>query len=164
MNKLKNQVFVVIFLILTLFTTIVFCTFNTIIYKQQFSMIERTLNQASKMHFRMDMPPGGFNRDNTENDDIEDIRFMETTVYTVLLDSDDRIVKIINHSDNGVSDEEIEDLAVTMISQSYQKSIGNLYFFFFVQLKRTQSFSKMILRIMMPELKLCGQEVWHIMD
>ncbi|MBQ7202877.1 MAG: HAMP domain-containing histidine kinase [Eubacterium sp.] len=128
MNKLKNQVFVVIFLILTLFTTIVFCTFNTIIYKQQFSMIERTLNQASKMHFRMDMPPGGFNRDNTENDDIEDIRFMETTVYTVLLDSDDRIVKIINHSDNGVSDEEIEDLAVTMISQSYQKSIGNLYF------------------------------------
>ena len=124
MNKLRKQVFGVIFMILTLFTTMVFSAYNIITYNREYKSVERSLFQTQEMGIRNDIV--GSIR--TDRQQFDDIRFMDETVYTIIIDSNDQIVKIINHSNNNISDEEIEEIAVTMISQSFQKEIGNLYF------------------------------------
>lgn len=134
MKKLKFQVFGVIFLILTLVTTAGFAGFNMVIYNREYQSVKRVLDQTSRMGGApFEMKDGDFKPDQNDNtnrkrDDIDDIRFIDNTVYTVKLNSDDTISDIINHSENGVTDEEIEKIAVTMISQSVQRDIGNLYF------------------------------------
>lgn len=128
MKKLKNKVFIVIFLILTVFTTGIFCVYNAQLYNQERKSVERSLNQTIQMSFG-GLPPSQDNEFKQRKlSDFGDIRFMDSTVYTIILDSNNNIVKIINHSSNDLSNEEIEEAAVTMISQSCQKSIGNLYF------------------------------------
>ncbi|MBR0412117.1 MAG: HAMP domain-containing histidine kinase [Eubacterium sp.] len=134
MKKLKLQVFGVIFLILTLVTTAGFAGFNMVIYNREYQSVKRVLDQTSRMGGApFEIKDGDFKHDQNDNtnrkrDDIDDIRFIDNTVYTVKLNSDDTISDIINHSENGVTDEEIEKIAVTMISQSVQRDIGNLYF------------------------------------
>ena len=136
MKKLRRQVFAVIFLIMTLFTTIVFMSYNAIEYNREYRSIERSLTQTEKIRTvevlqengseeKPPIPDSGFR---PSSNGIDDLRFMDTVVYTVILDEEDQIVQVVNHSDNGVSDEEIQEIAVTMISQSFQKEIGNLYF------------------------------------
>ena len=115
-------------MILTLFSTLGFVSYNVVAYNREYQSTERSLNQTEMMGFR-EMPSSDMNSSfKHDKPPLDDVRFMDETVYTVLLDSDDQITKIINHSDNDVSDEEIEQIAVTMISQSAQKEIGNLYF------------------------------------
>lgn len=129
MKKLKKQVFAVIFLILTLFTTAVFCGYNIVSYNQSYNSVKRSLMQTEKMgNIGNIKPPSDSKNFKPEFESMDDIRFMDKTVYTVLLDENNKICGVINHSDNGVSDSEIEDIATTMISQSFQQSIGNLYF------------------------------------
>ncbi len=125
MKKLKRQVFAVIFLILTLFTTAVFVTYNAVTYRQQYNSVQRSLNDTVKMEFTPFSDSSSFRRDFPKGDNL---RFMDKTVYTVIWDDEGNVSEIINHSDNGLSDSEIEQIAVTMISQSFQKEIGNLYF------------------------------------
>ena len=131
MRKLKKQIFLVVFLILTLFTTAVFVSFNVATYRQSYNSVRRSLSQTEKFR-RDDNVPFGDNGDRgdfrPDFDEMDDIRFMDSVVYTVILDEDDNIVAVVNHSDNSISDDEIEGIAVRMISQSYQTNIGNLYF------------------------------------
>ena len=72
-------------------------------------------------------PPSGSSFEKLEDDGFDNIRFMDRNVYTVILGEDNQIKGVINHSNNEISDEDIEEIAVTMISQSYQKEIGNLF-------------------------------------
>ena len=116
----------VIFLILTVFVTAIFVSFNVINYRQEYNAINRSLNQTQKISFAK-MPPNSNGEKPNEPNDMGDIKFMDRTVYTVILDEDDKIKAIINHSNNNISADEIEEIAVHMISQSCQKEIGNLY-------------------------------------
>ncbi len=127
MKKLKNKVFLVIFLIFTIFTTGILFAYNFTLYNQEKRSIERSLNQTTQMEI-MAFPPnnGGFKKPDSSS--FDNIRFLDRSVYTVILDENDEITGVINHSNYDVSDDEIEEVAVTMISQSYQKEIGNLYF------------------------------------
>ena len=129
MSKLKKQIFAVVFLILTLFTTAIFVSFNATVYRQSYNSVKHSLSQAEKMRFDYRLPIDEKPEElRPDSDSIDDIRFMDSTVYTVILDDDNNILAVINHSDNSISEEEIESIATTMISQSYQNNIGNLYF------------------------------------
>ncbi|MBE6816884.1 MAG: HAMP domain-containing histidine kinase [Ruminococcaceae bacterium] len=127
MKKLKAQVFAVIFLIMTLFTTAVFVAYNTMEYHREYTSIERSLNQTERMEF--DRKPLEESEDfKPDAKDFGSFKFVDKTVYTVIFDSDGSVSKVINHSDNSVTDDEIKEIATTMASQSLQKEIGNLYF------------------------------------
>ena len=127
MKKLKAQVFAVIFLIMTLFTTAVFVAYNTMEYHREYTSIERSLNQTERMEF--DRKPLEESEDfKPDAKDFGSFKFVDKTVYTVIFDSDGSVSKVMNHSDNSVTDDEIKEIATTMASQSLQKEIGNLYF------------------------------------
>lgn len=127
MSKLKLQIFCVIFLILTLFTTAIFLGFNVATYKQSYNSVKRSLTQTEKIR-RDENPFKDREAFKPDFEEMDDIRFMDSVVYTVILDENDDIVAVVNHSDNSISDSDIEEIAVSMISQSVQTSIGNLYF------------------------------------
>jgi signal transduction histidine kinase len=127
MKKLKAQVFAVIFLIMTLITTAVFVAYNTMEYRREYTSIERSLNQTEWMGFDR-KPPEASEDFKPDAKDFGSFKFVDKTVYTVIFDSDGSVSKVINHSDNSVSDDEIKEIATTMASQSLQKEIGNLYF------------------------------------
>lgn len=59
----------------------------------------------------------------------ENTKFLDYTIYTILLNEDNTIKDIINHSNNNISNEEITDLASTILKKSSleKKHIGNLY-------------------------------------
>ena len=134
MKKLKKKVFLVIFMILTLVTTGILIVYNAQLYHQQYQAVVRSCSNPYGMFGfeRFDKkdgelsPPDG-NAD-FDRDDIGNIRFMDSTVYTVLLDSDNNITDIINHSDNDVTDAEIEAVAADIIKTGEQAHYGNLYF------------------------------------
>ena len=144
MKKLKKKVFLVIFLILTLFTTGILVVYNAQQYTQQYQAVERILSQTAKIGFGKNenkpnetiAPPDDSEQPNFENGEQRDfdrgefdnIRFIDSTVYTILLNSDNSIGSVINHSDNNMSEGEIELLAVDMIAAGESQNIGNLYF------------------------------------
>ena len=128
MKKLKKKVFLVIFCILTLVTTGILIGYNAQLYNQEYSNVERNLNQTMMGFGKFGMLlPGGFDKNDEREDDLGNIRFIDSTVYTVLLSSDNSVYMVINHSGNDMSDEDIETLADAMITAGCGTKIGNLY-------------------------------------
>ena len=141
MDKLKNKVFWVIFLILTIFTTSVLGFYNAQSYNRERIQIVRNLNQIEKFGRQEDAPfgnmPPNTNSENApektddekpEMPELENIRYMDNTVYTVTLTDDSTVSEVINHSSNGETDEEIQEIANGILAQNKQSKIGNLYF------------------------------------
>ena len=96
-------------------------------YSREYKAVERSITQAEKMGGEK-APPNEGDGDFKPVRNMDEIRFVDITVYTVELDNTNKIADVINHSNNSVSDEEIKQIATTMISQSFQQNIGNLYF------------------------------------
>lgn len=128
MRKLKTQIFILVFSILTVITTSVFGVYNFQIYSQREKSVEKSINQTMRvgvggMDIMIKMPDEKPER----IDDFGNIRFMDSTVYTIILNSDNSVNSVINHSNNGVSDEEITQLADKLLSDnSEDEKIGNL--------------------------------------
>ena len=97
MNKLKKKVFYTIFGILSLSLLSFIVIFNVQNYIEQKKVIERNLNMGSNHN----MPP--INNDKKVID--RNIRFMDTIIYTILLDSSDNVLEVINHSSNTIDNE-----------------------------------------------------------
>jgi signal transduction histidine kinase len=125
---------------LSIFSATILVVYNVQLYNQEYRSIERSLTQAVNFRRFDDRekiePPE--NKENPESipvspmpsfdsDELSSIRFMDKTVYTVLLDENDEISEVINQSNNDITDEEIQEIAVRMISQSFLKGIDNLY-------------------------------------
>ena len=119
MKKLKNKVFFTISSILTVSILIFMVMFNVQNYMRQRNLIINTLNMAS-------------NKDNpTPIEKLHDknIKFMDSVVYTILLDKDNNIKEIINHSNNKLETTEITNLANKILENNpKEKYIGYLYF------------------------------------
>ncbi len=126
MDKLRKKVFWVIFLILTIFTTSVFAAYNVQQYNRErvetvrnFTQIERfDKDEKSKIFFESaegykSTPP----RMPDEKDIMKNIRYMDNVVYTVYLDDDNSISEIVNHSSDETTDEEIEEIAKTILEE-----------------------------------------------
>lgn len=120
MKKLKNKVFFTISSILTISILIFIIMFNIQNYLRQRNSIINTLNMA-------------INKDNSmfieEKFQDKNIKFMDSIIYTIILDKDNNIKEIINHSNNKLETKEITLLANEILEDNpKEKYIGYLYF------------------------------------
>ena len=123
MKKLKNKVFFTIFSILTISIFSFIVIFNIQNYIKQHESIINTLNIATN-NDKKNYKPEPNNPIMNEN-----IKFMDSTIYTILLDNNDNIRDIINHSNNELETKEIRILANKLLSNNpKERYIGNLYF------------------------------------
>ncbi|MBQ9227271.1 MAG: HAMP domain-containing histidine kinase [Eubacterium sp.] len=144
MKKLKKKVFLVIFLILTLVATGAVALYNIQLYQQEQVMVERALNSAFEFGMKnsfndkddntlppkadgeLEAPPENgepeFNREAFGN-----MRFLDSTVYTVCLTEDGAVDFIINHSPSESTEEDIDAVATALLAENCDSKIGNLY-------------------------------------
>ena len=127
MDKLKKKVFWVIFLILTIFTTSVFVAYNVQQYNGERLETVRNFTQIERMGKREDFPEGNEPPRLPDDKDIKNIRYMDNTVYTVILNDDKSINEIVNHSSDDKSDEEITEIANSILAENRESKTGNLY-------------------------------------
>ncbi len=133
MKKLSNKVFYVIFFILTIFLISILIIFNCQMYNKEYSNIKSNLirmdnKNINKVQNNNDFPR--INEYNMINTEKEPRIFMDSTVYTVVLDDKFNIIDVINHTTNNIFDETIKTIAQDIINNNQKKAIyvGNLYF------------------------------------
>lgn len=138
MKKLKLKIFLTIFLILSLAILSFISVFLVQEYIEQKNSILNSLSVASnngEKSKEKDMK-NDFSLDNPIPDEPhsipldENVKFMDTVIYTILLDDHDEIKDVINHSNNELSETEIRELATTILDEDEveAKHIGCLYF------------------------------------
>ena len=165
MNKLRNKVFLVCFLILSVCLLGFIGIFNGENYFEQKKLIENNLAVASNNGQKADGPnsmekpgdtppkkPAG-NKSNTQNenssseeqkssssyieqknsdetDDFSNIKFMDKIVYTLLLDENDNVKDVINHSNNETDNSTIKSIGNKILKSDKKEKvhIGCLYF------------------------------------
>ena len=120
MKRLKNKIFFTIFLILTISILSFIMLFNVQNYMKQRQSVLNTLNMVSEKNPNSMKPK--YNID-------ENIKFMDSIVYTILIDENDNIKEIINHSNNELETKEINSLANKILNNDPKyRFVGNLYF------------------------------------
>ena len=131
MNKLKNKVFGIIFLILSFSILSFILLFNIQKYIELKSSIKDSLNinsenkQDEKPSMKPDIKPDEVN----QNELDKNVKFLDSTIYTVLLDDNNSVKDIINHSNNDISDEKIKSIAKDILNSSIKDEyVSNLYF------------------------------------
>lgn len=156
MNKLRKKVFITLFLILTISLLGFISIFNVQTYLQQENLIEETLTQdngdkkdnpqdigttpppnqddsqqadGNNPPLNEEQPSGGFDSIPTDENGNPSIKFMDSVVYTVKLNSDNEVIDVLNLSNNDVSEDEIKKIAETILASDNlsEKHIGNLY-------------------------------------
>ena len=131
MKKLKNKVFYTILLILSICLFSIIFIFNTKNYIEQKNKIIDSLEMLSNNKKDNDLvPPEKPLDDKNMNDNKGEIRYMDSVIYTVLIDSNNNIKEVINHSNNDISQEEIKNIATNILSSNKIKKmkINFLYF------------------------------------
>ena len=132
MNKLKNKVFYMTIAIFTISVLSIIVIFNTQNYIEQKNSVENSLNVATNNgKERGDKPPEKPADDKVPmyNPTNEDIKFMDSTIYTILLDENNNIKDVINHSNDGAGATEITKLAQEILKSDIQeRHVGCLYF------------------------------------
>lgn len=135
MNKLGKKIFWTLCVILSIFLFTIIFIFNYQTYNREKTNIRQNLfrmNGSANM-----VPP---NRDNFPRFDNENKwgeivnsknprRFMDATIYTILLDDTNNISEIISHTDDGLVSDKVKEMALKIIEQNYKSNtfIGNLY-------------------------------------
>ena len=142
MEKLKNKVFWVIFLILTIFTAGVLGAYNAQVYNRERTAIVHNFDQVEKFGKEGEAPfdktpiPDANSgeapskpkdEELPQKEDLNNIRYMDRVVYTVVLNDDNSIEAIINHSSKDITDDEIESIANNVLAENRQSKVGNLY-------------------------------------
>ncbi len=122
MKKLRNKIFYTVLGILSLSLLAFIVLFNVQHYNEQKDIIRRTL---------------GFNglkeRNNQNNESVptppnRNIRFMDTNAVTIILDENDNIIEIINHSNSDVDTDKVKEVANKILSGDKEREyIGSLY-------------------------------------
>ena len=132
MNKLKNKVFYTTIAILTISVLSIIVIFNAQNYIEQKNSIGNSLNVATNNDREKGDKPPEKPLDNKEpmyNPANEDIKFMDSTIYTILLDENNNIKDVINHSNDGAETTEITKLAQDILKGDIQeRHVGCLYF------------------------------------
>ena len=149
MKRLRNKVFAVIAVILTVSVLSFIAIFNIWGYRDQKSSVESALELAVSGGERVDAGRQGRDDGNggaagqdgqgaepeqPPNVDggqalDENIKFMDSVIYTVLLDENDGIKDVINHSSSSSSENEIVAAAEKILADGTPAAlhIGNLY-------------------------------------
>lgn len=130
-KKLSNKIFYTLVLILSISILTVVGIFNIKNYFEQKKSINNSLNISMTKKDRKVIPP--IKKDaathNTEDMQNRNIKFMDLVIYTILLDDNNKILEVINHSNNETSSEKINSIARRILSNKKIKDryIGNLY-------------------------------------
>ena len=98
MKKLRNKIFYTVFSILSLSALFFIMIFNLQHYNEQYNDIKRSLNfkgLAERNYPSNDgaIPPEHNNRN---------IRFMDANAVAIILDENDNIIEMINHSNDDI--------------------------------------------------------------
>lgn len=103
--------------------------FNIQNYLEQKNSINNSLNVSLNKRDRKIPPAKIKERNDIDNVENRNIKFMDSVIYTVLLDDNDNILDVINHSNNGVSNEKISELSIKILKDKKIKTryIGCLY-------------------------------------
>jgi len=103
--------------------------FNIQNYLEQKKSINNSLNVSLNKRDRKIPPAKIKERNDIYNVENRNIKFMDSVIYTVLLDDNDNILDVINHSNNGVSNEKISELSIKILKYKKIKTryIGCLY-------------------------------------
>lgn len=145
MKRLKSKVFLTIFAILTISLVGFIAAFNIQNYLEEQASVRSSLSVANgeesadqpgadekaqtagKQDGEKDQVPPAKPSDAKPLD--ENIKFMDSVIYTVLLDEQDGIKDVINHSDNDMTNAEITAVAVKILEsdQLMPVSAGHLY-------------------------------------
>ena len=124
MKKLKIKVFMTIFSILSIFILIVLVVNNYQNYREQNMHINEILFGHLFDKNKISNHDGLFNG---QTDDRQKI-FMDTVVYTIILDDGGNYKEMINHTPNEIDEEKIRIVANGIINDHTEKVyIGNLY-------------------------------------
>ena len=118
MNKLRHKIFYTVLGILTVALLGFLLVFNIQNYSEQRDNVRRNLNFNS---MPTKNPPGMFNRN---------IRFMDSNIVTVRLDSNDNIIEIYDYSNEQISSEEVKKSVqeILNVENKEKEHIGLLYF------------------------------------
>ena len=118
MNKLRNKIFYTVFGILTVSLLSFLLVFNIQNYNDQKDNVRRNLNFNS---MPTKNPLGIFNRN---------IRFMDSNIVSVRLDSNDNVIEIFDYSSEQISTTEVKQLVkdILSIEDKEKEHIGLLYF------------------------------------
>lgn len=140
MKKLKNKVFLVIFLILTIFLVTILAVSMYQNYQNQIENIRTALFRLDETRNVMNniVPSNKFveNKNNNlfQNQPIEEDGqpriFMDSRIYAVRLDEYNNILEIINHTPEDINEDEIKELAESIIEKKTinKMKISNLIF------------------------------------
>ncbi len=128
-KKLSKKIFYTLVLILTISILSVVSIFNIQNYLEQKKSINNSLNVSLNKRDRKIPPAKTKERNDIDNVENRNIKFMDSVIYTVLLDDNDNILDVINHSNNGVSNEKISKLSIKILKDKKIKTryIGCLY-------------------------------------
>lgn len=128
-KKLSKKIFYTLVLILTISILSVVNIFNIQNYLEQKNSINKSLNVSLNKRDRKIPPTKIKERSDIDNVGNRNIKFMDSVIYTVLLDDNDNILDVINHSNNGVSNEKISELSIKILKDKKIKTryIGCLY-------------------------------------
>lgn len=128
-KKLSKKIFYTLVLILTISILSVVSIFNIQNYLEQKNSINKSLNVSLNKRDRKIPPAKVKERNEIDNVENRNIKFMDSVIYTVLLDDNDNILDVINHSNNGVSNEKISELSIKILKDKKIKTryIGCLY-------------------------------------
>lgn len=138
MKKLKNKILWVIISILTIFLLTILCIFNFQSYNNEVKNIKQNLTRMDNEKIEPpqveqnenEIKPKEDENKKQENNEPEPKIFMDTILYTVLIDSNKNIIDVINHSPDSADNETIKQIAQNIIKNSNNNDtkIGNLYF------------------------------------
>ena len=137
-KKLSNKIFYTLILILSISILTVVGIFNIQNYYEQKKSINNSLNVSMTKKDRKVIPPTKIDDTSEPVDDVthnnedmrnRNIKFMDSVIYTILLDDNNNILEVINHSNNETSSEKISSIAKKILSNKNIKDryIGNLY-------------------------------------
>lgn len=128
-KKLSKKIFYTLVLILTISILTVVSIFNIQNYLEQKKSINNSLNVSLNKRDRKIPPAKIKERSDIDNVENRNIKFMDSVIYTVLLDDNDNILDVINHSNNGLSNEKISELSIKILKDKKIKTrhIGCLY-------------------------------------
>jgi len=125
MKRLRNKIFYTIMGILSLAALAFIIIFNLQHYNEQYNVVKRSLNfnglvERNKPNNEDITPPEHDNRN---------IRFMDANAVTIILDSNNNITEIINHSNSDIDIDKYKTVATEILNSNIENEhIGNLFF------------------------------------
>ena len=127
MEKLKSKVFYTVFLIFTITLLSLTVAFNLQKYIEKKNNIIASMESVSgntkkEPNMNSDVPP-------PKDDEKGNIKFLDSIIYTVLIDENNNIKEVINHSNNDIDSNDIKQKAKTILNTKDLKTTytGFLY-------------------------------------